>query len=152
MSGSLAERIKAAHRGSMRAECASRSRIAALNTFSLNYERIDEFNVQVEGVFQLNLAMSYWRSIDDPTCHGYLVSGLNAEIERRRAAALDTIVASVPTHAAAVIIDTFNDHPEKPATGRDSDAATDLTHTSAQSCVAESVAGHTSSQLPGVWP
>ena len=75
-----AERIKAAHRGFRKAEPASASRVAALETFGLRFTRVDDFNVIVEGEYQLNLAMSYWRSLDGSS-HGYLVSALNAEIK-----------------------------------------------------------------------
>lgn len=90
------ERIREAHRGWRRAEPASRSRLAALETFGLAYERIDDFNVIVEGSYQLNLAMSFWRAIDD-SAQGYLVSALDAEIRRRRnieklAAGRDSVV------------------------------------------------------------
>lgn len=127
-----AERIKEAHRGLRQAEPASRSRIAALNSFGLHYERIDDFNVRVEGFFLLNLALSYWRA-EDNSCHGYLVSALDAEIRRR--------------------------HFEKPVAGRDSiakpadpDRAAELTLDSG--CDAESAAGSISSPLPAVnpWP
>ena len=76
-----AERIKESHRGWRRAEPASRSRLAALDTFRLRYVRVDDFNVIVEGGFQLNLAMSFWRS-NDGSSQGYLVSTLHAEINR----------------------------------------------------------------------
>ena len=75
------ERIREAHRGWRRAEPASRSRLAALDTFGLAYERVDDFNVLVEGEYQLNLAMSFWRAIDG-SAQGYLVSTLDAEIRR----------------------------------------------------------------------
>ena len=74
-----AERIKAAHRGFQKSELASRSRIAALDSFGLRYQQVDDFNVIVEGKYQLNLAMSYWRS-SDGTSHGYLVSALASKI------------------------------------------------------------------------
>lgn len=76
-----AERIKAAHRGYRQAEPASRSRLVALDSFGLRYTRVDDFNVVVEGAYQLNLAMSFWRSIDG-TAQGYLVSALAAEIKK----------------------------------------------------------------------
>lgn len=76
-----AERIREQHRGSRMAAPASQSRLAALNTFGLSYSRIDDFNVLVEGRYQLNLAMSYWRAVDGSS-HGYLVSALYAEINK----------------------------------------------------------------------
>lgn len=124
-----AERIKAAHRGYRQAEAASRSRIAALETFGLRYERVDDFNVIVEGRYQLNLAMSFWRS-NDGTAQGYLVSALAAEIARNS---------------------------EKPATGRDSTVA-ELTSGKSRPAVAESVTGpiladaRSASLLPVVMP
>jgi hypothetical protein len=115
------ERIKAAHRGLRQAEPASRSRLAALDTFRLRYERLDDFNVIVEGKYLLNLALSYWRSLADKTCHGYLVSALNAKIVS-----------------------------EKPAAGRDSIAEggrTASTTTADPPAIAESAAGPVSSSL-----
>lgn len=103
----LSERIKASHRGFRQAEPASRSRIIALNSFGLRYERIDDFNVLVEGRYQLNLAMSYWRSIDG-TSHGYLVSALDAEIKNseKPAAGRDSVAdrsgAALPAYAPAI--------------------------------------------------
>ncbi|MCC8967893.1 hypothetical protein H8A95_37690 [Bradyrhizobium sp. Pear76] len=94
---SQAERIREQHRGWRRAEPASASRIAALNTFGLRYVQVDDFNVIVEGEYQLNLAMSFWRAIDG-SAQGYLVSTLNDEIRGMRP-------------------------DEKPAAGRDSSAA-----------------------------
>jgi len=109
-----AERIKAAHRGWRQAEPASRSRLAALDTFGLRYVAVDDFNVIVEGEYQLNIAMSYWRS-NDGSAQGYLVSTLDAEIKRNS---------------------------EKPATGRDSDeAGRTASKTVASANIAESVAG-----------
>lgn len=116
-----AERIKEHNRGFRRAEPASRSRLAALDTFGLRYERVDDFNVIIEGRYLLNLGMSYWRSNDDEEgCHGYLVSTLDAEIRKRKS--------------------------EKPVAGRDSvarpadsDTAAELTFDSG--CDAESAAG-----------
>jgi hypothetical protein len=104
-----AERIKAYHRGFRQAEPASRSRIVALESFGLRYERVDDFNVIVEGRYQLNLALSYWRSIDDPACHGYLVSALAAEIKRnsrKPAAGRESIAQPAdPDRAAELTID-----------------------------------------------
>lgn len=111
-----AERIKERHRGSRRAEPASTSRLAALNSFGLSYVRVDDFNVIVEGEYQLNLAMSFWRA-NDGSAQGYLVSTLDAEIRRQG----------------------------KPATGRDSVAVGDrIASTTSErevTAVAESVAG-----------
>lgn len=75
-----AERLREAHRGLVRAAPASASRLAALRTFGLRYIEVDDFNVIVEGDYQLNLAMSFWRAIDGSS-QGYLVSGLAAEIK-----------------------------------------------------------------------
>lgn len=75
-----AERLREAHRGLVRAAPASVSRLAALRTFGLRYVEVDDFNVIVEGDYQLNLAMSFWRAIDGSS-QGYLVSGLAAEIK-----------------------------------------------------------------------
>lgn len=80
---SAAERIKEQHRGARKAEPASASRLAALNTFGLRYVHVDDFNVIVEGEYQLNLAMSFWRATDGST-QGYLVSALNDEIMKNR--------------------------------------------------------------------
>lgn len=80
---SRAERIREQHRGARLAAPASVSRLAALNTFGLRYEHVDEFNVIVEGGYQLNLAMSFWRA-NDGSAQGYLVSALNEEIKRNR--------------------------------------------------------------------
>lgn len=122
-----AERIKEQHRGARRAEPASASRLAALNTFGLRYVRLDDFNVEVEGEYLLNLAMSFWRAIDG-SAQGYLVSTLDAEIRRQG----------------------------KPAAGRNSVAAAKTpTSLPLDAAVAESVAGPKSSLLlPEVnqWP
>jgi hypothetical protein len=118
-----AERIKAAHRGFSQAAPASASRIAALNSFGLRYERIDDFNVVVEGRYLLNLAISFWRK-DDNTAQGYLVSALAAEIARNS---------------------------EKPVTGRDSTAAELTSGKLTRPAVAESVTG-SPSLLPVVSP
>lgn len=118
-----AERLKAANRGHRIAEPASRSRLAALDSFGLRYERVDDFNVIVEGDYQLNLAMSFWRSIDGTT-QGYLVSALAAEIARNS---------------------------EKPVAGRDSTAAELTSGKLTRPAVAESVTGSTS-LLPAVSP
>jgi len=118
-----AERIKAAHRGFRQAEPVSRSRLMALDSFGLAYQRIDDFNVLVGGDYQLNLAMSYWRSTSDPSRHGYLVSTLDAEIKRNS---------------------------PKPAAGRDSIAEggrTASTTTDDPAAIAESAAGPVSSSL-----
>lgn len=112
-----AERIKAANRGHRIAEPASRSRLTALDSFGLRYVRVDDFNVVVEGNYELNLAMSYWRN-DDGSAQGYLVSALAAEIARNS---------------------------EKPVTGRDSTAAELTSGKLSRSAVAESVAGPISS-------
>lgn len=111
-----AERIKTAHRGYRQAEAASRSRIAALETFGLRYVRVDDFNVIVEGDYQLNLAMSFWRS-NDGTAQGYLVSALAAEIK----------------------------HSEKPTPGRDSTVAELTSGKQTRPAVAESGVGPSSS-------
>lgn len=108
-----AERIKAANRGHRIAEPASRSRLAALDSFGLRYVRVDDFNVVVEGDYELNLAMSYWRS-NDGSVQGYLVSALAAEIACNS---------------------------EKPVTGRDSTVAELTSGKSTRPAVAESVAG-----------
>lgn len=127
-----AERIKASHRGAAAAAPASASRLAALNTFGLRYERIDDFNVLVEGGYQINLAMSFWRS-NDGAAQGYLVSTLDAEIRRHRVS-------------------------EKPVTGRDSDEAGRTASKTVVAPIAESVAGPISpdagsaSLLPVVTP
>lgn len=76
-----AERLRQSHRGARLAEPASSSRLAALNTFGLRYVRVDDFNVIVEGDYQLNLAMSFWRA-NDGSAQGYLVSTLDAEIRK----------------------------------------------------------------------
>ena len=76
-----AERIREQHRGARLAATASASRLAALETFGLRYVHVDEFNVIVEGEYQLNLAMSFWRA-NDGSAQGYLVSTLDAEIRR----------------------------------------------------------------------
>ena len=124
-----AERIKAAHRGYRQAEPASRSRIAALNTFGLRYVHIDDFNVLVEGQFILNIAMSYWRDVDCDDCCGYLVSALRDQIAKRNS--------------------------EKPVTGRDSDADSGRTACCTTerplTALAESVTG-SPSLLPVVSP
>ena len=93
------ERIREAHRGWRRAEPASRSRLAALETFGLAYERIDDFNVLVEGEYQLNLALSFWRALDG-SAQGYMVSALDAEIRRKSsklAEGRDSAAAPQPT-------------------------------------------------------
>jgi hypothetical protein len=122
-----AERIKAAHRGVRQAEPASRSRVIALNSFGLKYERIDDFNYLVEGEYLLNVAMSYWRSETDPGRHGYLVSGLNAEIKRNS---------------------------RKPVAGRESVAADRPTPTDPDAAIAESATGAVSASLipEAIWP
>lgn len=76
-----AERIRESHRGWRMAEPASRSRLSALATFGLKFERVDDFNVVVAGQYELNLALSFWRAIDGSS-QGYLVSALAAEIAR----------------------------------------------------------------------
>jgi hypothetical protein len=133
------ERIKQAHRGFRRAEPASRSRLAALETFGLRYVRVDDFNVVVEGDYQLNLAMSYWRSVDG-TSQGYLVSTLHAEIAKTNS--------------------------EKPVAGRDSianpadsDRAAELTFDPVAMpsprqapLIANEAAEGSMSLLPAVWP
>lgn len=128
-----AERIREQHRGSRMAAPASQSRLAALNTFGLRYVRVDEFNVVVEDNYQLNLAMSFWRSNDGKT-QGYLVSTLDAEIRRHRVS-------------------------EKPVTGRDSEeAGRTASKTAHVAPLAESVTGPISSDagsaslLPMVTP
>lgn len=142
-----AERVREAHRGWRQAEPAARSRIAALETFGLRYERIDDFNVLVEGFYLLNLALSYWRAQDN-SCHGYLVSALDAEVRSRRASA---VAAAVPHGTTVIVIDTFSSHQEKPAAGRDNVPA-ELEATELHQHV-ESAAGHqSSSALPAVWP
>jgi hypothetical protein len=102
-----AERIKEQHRGFRRAEPASQSRIAALNSFGLRYEQIDDFNVMVEGEYQLNLALSYWRAIDG-SCHGYLVSALDAEIKKRNSGisteGRDSVAASATSDTGRQLI------------------------------------------------
>ncbi|CAN7381874.1 hypothetical protein LJR220_003397 [Bradyrhizobium sp. LjRoot220] len=123
-----AERIREQHRGARRAEPASTSRLAALDTFGLRYVRIDDFNVIVDGEYLLNLAMSYWRA-NDGSAHGYLVSTLDAEIRRQG----------------------------KPVAGRDSVAAGDrIASTTGRevAAVAESAAGPQHQALPKVnpWP
>lgn len=90
------ERIKAAHRGFSRAEPASRSRIAALDSFGLRYTRVDDFNCLVEDRYQLNLAMSFWRAIDGSS-QGYLVSALYVELEKqnpKKPAAVSTNIST----------------------------------------------------------
>ncbi len=119
-----AERIKAAHRGFRQAEPASRSRLAALDSFGLRYERVDDFNVIVEGKYFLNLALSYWRSLADKSCHGYLVSALNAKINS-----------------------------EKPVAGRDSIAANrTASNHEPDAAIAESVTGANSPMPVSSWP
>lgn len=136
---SQAERIKERNRGWRRAQPASDSRLAALNTFGLRYERVDDFNVIVEGRYQLNLAMSFWRS-DDGTAQGYLVSTLDAEIKKRT---VDRLAADVPAGTNLVLIDPFNSR--KPAAGRDSVAANEREISGKPvAAVAESAAGPTS--------
>jgi hypothetical protein len=132
-----AERIKERHRGWRRAQPASDSRLAALATFGLRFVQVDDFNVTVEGNYQLNLAMSFWRA-NDGSAQGYLVSTLDAEVRRQR----------------------------KPAVGRDSVAVGDrIASPSTQresAAVAESAAGpivsyderfgETAARLPVVSP
>lgn len=108
-----AERIREAHRGWRKAEPASRSRIAALETFGLRYEVIDDFNVRVAGRYVLNLAISYWRA-EDGSAQGYRVSTLDTEIKRWT---IERLAADVPPDANLLLIDTFNS--EKPGAGRD---------------------------------
>ena len=122
---STSEKRMAAHRGLLQAEPASRSRIAALETLGLRYERLDDFNVIVEGRYQLNIAMSYWRAIDG-SAQGYLVAALAAEIKRNS---------------------------EKPVAGRDS-IAPELTFPTTLGSDSESATDHLSrlSLLPTVWP
>jgi hypothetical protein len=112
-----AERLKEAHRGFRKAEPAARSRLAALDTFGLRYEHVDEFNVIVEGDYHLNLAMSFWRAIDG-SMQGYLVSGLAREIRTNN---------------------------PNPAGGRDSTEASEIPGKSTLPAVAESPAGTYSS-------
>jgi len=98
-----AERLRESHRGARRSAPASESRLAALQTFGLRFEKIDDFNVIVEGAYQLNLALSFWRAIDGPS-QGYLVSALNDQI-RNPAAGRDSVAASdrtLATQSAAV--------------------------------------------------
>ncbi len=126
---SASDRIKERHRGWRQAQPARESRLAALSSFGLKYDHIDDFNVLVESRYQLNLALSFWRSVDDPQRQGYLVSALAAELKKL--------------------------NPEKPVTGRDSAAGcgdrTVCTTEPPQAARAESVTGPTS--LPGVqWP
>lgn len=132
---SAAERLRESHRGFLKAAPASASRLAGLRTFGLRYVEVDDFNVIVEGDYQLNLAMSFWRAIDGSR-QGYLVSALAAEIKRQ--------------------------HPisEKPAGGRDSGAeARTIVRQMTESALAESPAGpisrdrtSTASLLPEVRP
>lgn len=126
-----AERVREAQRHRRPAEHASASRLRALDTFGLRYSRVDDFNVIVEGDYTLNLAFSFWRSIDGSR-QGYLVSSLRAEIK----GTLDS---------------------EKPVTGRDSIASDDTGKTSPPA-IAESVTGSilsggvSTELLPAVWP
>ena len=99
------DRIREANRGWRKAEPASRSRLAALATFGLRLERVDEFNVIVEGRYELNLAMSFWRAIDG-SAQGYLVSALAAEIGGNRnleklAEGRDSIASPITTSGIA---------------------------------------------------
>jgi hypothetical protein len=147
---SAAERIREQHRGARLAAPASVSRLAALETFGLRYDRVDEFNVIVEGDYQLNLAMSFWRA-NDGSAQGYLVSALNEEIKRRFT---DGLVAMVPEGTTILMVDTFNSISEKPVAGRNSVAAGDRELTvKPPAAVAESVTGP-NSLLPAVnqWP
>jgi hypothetical protein len=132
-----AERIKEAHRGYRIAEPASRSRLAALDSFGLRYVRVDDFNVVVEGGYHLNLAMSFWRS-DDGAVQGYLVSSLAAEIRLQR------LAADVPAGTSVLMIDPFNSNP---AGGRDSVAASSALSDSGRHAIAESPVGAVSSSL-----
>jgi hypothetical protein len=118
-----AERLREAHRGFVR---------AALRTFGLRFVEVDDFNVIVEGDYQLNLAMSFWRAIDG-SCQGYLVSALAAAIGRQR--------PSPPLSP-------------NPAEGRDSSAASRTTvRQMTGSALAESSAGSpTAELLPETWP
>lgn len=121
-----AERIREAHRGCRQAEPAARSRLIALETFGLRFERVDDFNVLVEGRYHLNLALSYWRA-EDNSSHGYLVSALAAEVNKN----------------------------SNPAPGRDSDTASDRTAdstTATSAVIAESAAGTSSVLQQAVWP
>jgi hypothetical protein len=130
------ERLRQSHRGARLAEPASSSRLAALNSFGLRYVRVDDFNVIVEGDYQLNLAMSFWRA-NDGSAQGYLVSTLDAEIRRNR-------------------------NSEKPVAGResivnpaDSDKAAELTIDSgcdAESATGPSLTAGSASLLPVVTP
>lgn len=119
-----AEKIRERHRGWRRAQPASESRIAALNTFGLRYVVVDDFNVIVEGRYHLNLAMSFWRA-DDNSAQGYLVKTLRDEIRGKQ----------------------LHEHHEKPATDRDSVTAIPSDNpdpsddNQASAVVAESVAG-----------
>ena len=109
------ERIREAHRGWRRAEPASRSRLAALETFGLAYERIDDFNVLVEGEYQLNLALSFWRAIDD-SAQGYLVSALDAEIRRKSPKlAEDRDSAAAPQRTRPTLLSGAEPHAESSA-------------------------------------
>lgn len=128
------ERIRESHRGSRMAEPASRSRLAALATFGLRFVQVDDFNVVVEDEYELNLAMSYWRAADGSS-HGYLVSGLAAEIGRTK--------VLEPTDKT------------NPAPDRDSDATGDRTAeptTASAIAITESGAGASSRLLPVVVP
>ncbi|SRR5258708_2363533 len=147
-----AERIIAAHRGKSIAAPASASRMAALDSFGLRYKRIDDFNVVVEGEYQLNLAMSFWRS-HDGTSQGYLISALDAEIKRRRSL-LERLTADIPPGARVLVIDTLNSNFQKPAASRDSVASPQLSSGTSEIGIAEFAAGPISSSLPLVnqWP
>lgn len=143
-----AERIREAHRGWRQAEPASRSRLIALETFGLRFERVDDFNVLVEGQYLLNLALSYWRA-EDNSCHGYLVSALDAEIKR-------TKVIEQPEPTTSELVQPIGKRSKrKPAPGRDSDATGDRTAdstTASTVAIAESGAGASSRLLPVVAP
>ena len=114
-----------------------------------------QLNVIVEGDYQLNLAMSFWRS-NDGTAQGYLVSTLDTHFRQRAA---DRQAAALPAAAKLVRIATFNSNSEKPVTGRDSDGASrTASKTATHDPIAESVAGSISpdagsaSLLPVVSP
>lgn len=139
------ERIMGAHRGWWKAEPASRSRLAALETFGLRFERLDDFNVRVEGSYLLNLALSYWRA-EDNSCHGYLVSALDAEIKRTKI--IEPLVPS--TRELVLAIGKRKQESENPAPDRDS-APGELEPIELHRC-AESGAGVSSAMLRSTWP
>lgn len=145
-----ADRIRGAQRH--KAEPASRSRLAALDTFGLRYEMIDEFNCLIEGWYTLNLAMSFWRSIDGAS-QGYLISALDGEIKRQRKADIERLAADVPPGTRLLVIDTLNSNYQKPTGGRDSIAADRAGSGKPTAAIAESPVGPISSSLlPVVMP